>query len=103
MAAHAPARASSAVWLFDAHYLLQDPHIAAVAPALIRGAVASGVARLAVNGTSEVALKAEQKGRQASRVEREEERREGVEERAKRRWRARLRKPAEGTIWSLFT
>jgi len=61
---------------------------------------------LAVNGTSEVALKAEQKGRQASRVEREEERREGVEERAKRRWRARLpphRKLAEGTIWSLFT
>ena len=55
MAAQAPARASSsAVRLFDAHCHLQDPRVAAVAPALIRAAAASGVARFAVNGTSEV-------------------------------------------------
>ncbi|KAG2574186.1 cut9-interacting protein scn1-like [Panicum virgatum] len=54
MAAQAPARASSsAVRLFDAHCHLQDPRVAAVAPALIRAAAASGVARFAVNGTSE--------------------------------------------------
>lgn len=51
--AQAPARAASAVRLFDAHCHLQDPRIAAVAPALIRAAGASGVARFAVNGTSE--------------------------------------------------
>ena len=54
MAAQAPARASSAVRLFDAHCHLQDPRVAAVAPALMRAAAASGVARFAVNGTSEV-------------------------------------------------
>lgn len=52
--AQAPARAASALRLFDAHCHLQDPRIAAVAPALIRAAGASGVARFAVNGTSEV-------------------------------------------------
>ena len=52
--AKAPARAASAVRLFDAHCHLQDPRVAAVAPALIRAAAASGVARFAVNGTSEV-------------------------------------------------
>jgi len=52
-AAQAPARASSAVRLFDAHCHLQDPRVAAVAPALMRAAAASGVARFAVNGTSE--------------------------------------------------
>lgn len=51
--AQAPARAASALRLFDAHCHLQDPRIAAVAPALIRAAGASGVARFAVNGTSE--------------------------------------------------
>ena len=55
MAAQAPARASSStVRLFDAHCHLQDPRVAAIAPALIRAAAASGVARFAVNGTSEV-------------------------------------------------
>ncbi|KAF7010335.1 hypothetical protein CFC21_024756 [Triticum aestivum] len=39
--------------LFDAHCHLQDPRIAAAAPALIRAATASGVGRFAVNGTSE--------------------------------------------------
>ncbi|TVT99701.1 hypothetical protein EJB05_54901, partial [Eragrostis curvula] len=52
--AQTPARAASAVRLFDAHCHLQDPRVAAVAPALIRAAAASGVARFAVNGTSEV-------------------------------------------------
>ncbi|RLM75626.1 tat-linked quality control protein TatD [Panicum miliaceum] len=51
--AQTPARAASAVRLFDAHCHLQDPRVAAVAPALIRAAAASGVARFAVNGTSE--------------------------------------------------
>ncbi|XP_062226519.1 uncharacterized protein LOC133924816 isoform X3 [Phragmites australis] len=52
--AQTPARAASAVRLFDAHCHLQDPHVAAVAPAHIRAAAAaSGVARFAVNGTSE--------------------------------------------------
>ncbi|PUZ48564.1 hypothetical protein GQ55_7G254800 [Panicum hallii var. hallii] len=51
--AQAPARAASAVRLFDAHCHLQDPRVAPVAPALIRAAAASGVARFAVNGTSE--------------------------------------------------
>ncbi|CAL5015316.1 unnamed protein product [Urochloa decumbens] len=51
--AQAPARAASAVRLFDAHCHLQDPRVVAVAPALIRVATASGVARFAVNGTSE--------------------------------------------------
>ncbi|KAL6652193.1 hypothetical protein ACP70R_011118 [Stipagrostis hirtigluma subsp. patula] len=51
--AQAPARAASAVRLFDAHCHLQDPRVVAVAPALIRAAAASGVARFAVNGTSE--------------------------------------------------
>ncbi|WVZ86816.1 hypothetical protein U9M48_033542 [Paspalum notatum var. saurae] len=51
--AQAPARAASAVRLFDAHCHLQDPRVAAVAPTLIRAAAASGVARFAVNGTSE--------------------------------------------------
>ncbi|KAE8816838.1 putative deoxyribonuclease [Hordeum vulgare] len=58
--AQAPGRAASAsasasaVRLFDAHCHLQDPRIAAAAPSLIRAATASGVARFAVNGTSEV-------------------------------------------------
>ncbi|KAM3388673.1 hypothetical protein ACQJBY_011050 [Aegilops geniculata] len=51
--AQAPGRAASAVRLFDAHCHLQDPRIAAAAPALIRAATASGVGRFAVNGTSE--------------------------------------------------
>ncbi|CAL5069514.1 unnamed protein product [Urochloa decumbens] len=51
--AQAPARPASAVRLFDAHCHLQDPRVVAVAPALIRAATASGVARFAVNGTSE--------------------------------------------------
>ncbi|XP_044967415.1 uncharacterized metal-dependent hydrolase BUsg_343 isoform X1 [Hordeum vulgare subsp. vulgare] len=57
--AQAPGRAASAsasasaVRLFDAHCHLQDPRIAAAAPSLIRAATASGVARFAVNGTSE--------------------------------------------------
>ncbi|XP_071682789.1 uncharacterized protein [Lolium perenne] len=51
--AKAPGRAASAVRLFDAHCHLQDPRISAVAPSLIRAATDSGVARFAVNGTSE--------------------------------------------------
>ncbi|KAM0925652.1 hypothetical protein ACQ4PT_004046 [Festuca glaucescens] len=51
--AKAPGRAASAVRPFDAHCHLQDPRIAAVAPTLIRAAAVSGVARFAVNGTSE--------------------------------------------------
>lgn len=51
--AQAPGRAASAVRLFDAHCHLQDPRIAAAAPTIIRAATASGVARFAVNGTSE--------------------------------------------------
>ncbi|CAN6240583.1 unnamed protein product [Urochloa humidicola] len=51
--AQAPGRAAATVRLFDAHCHLQDPRVAAVAPALIRAATASGVARFAVNGTSE--------------------------------------------------
>ncbi|KAM0849093.1 hypothetical protein ACQ4PT_053949 [Festuca glaucescens] len=54
--AKAPGRAASAVRLFDAHCHLQDPRIAAVAPTLIRAAAVSGVARFAVNGTSEIGL-----------------------------------------------
>jgi TatD DNase family protein len=55
--AQAPARAASAVRLFDVHCHLQDPRIVSTAPALIRAAAASGVARFAVNGTSEVRLR----------------------------------------------
>ncbi|XP_037486625.1 uncharacterized metal-dependent hydrolase BUsg_343-like [Triticum dicoccoides] len=51
--AQAPGRAASSMRLFDAHCHLQDPRIAAAAPALIRAATASGVGRFAVNGTSE--------------------------------------------------
>uniref|UniRef100_A0A0E0KU90 Uncharacterized protein n=1 Tax=Oryza punctata TaxID=4537 RepID=A0A0E0KU90_ORYPU len=51
--AQAPARAASIVRLFDAHCHLQDPRVLAVAPSLIRAATAAGVARFAVNGTSE--------------------------------------------------
>uniref|UniRef100_A0A0A9CG57 Deoxyribonuclease ycfH n=1 Tax=Arundo donax TaxID=35708 RepID=A0A0A9CG57_ARUDO len=49
--AQGPVRA--AVLLFDAHCHLQDPRVASDAPALIRAAAASGVARFAVNGTFE--------------------------------------------------
>ncbi|EEC77841.1 hypothetical protein OsI_17072 [Oryza sativa Indica Group] len=51
--AQAPARAASVVRLFDAHCHLQDPRLLSVAPSLIRAATAAGVARFAVNGTSE--------------------------------------------------
>ncbi|KAG8065924.1 hypothetical protein GUJ93_ZPchr0004g39956 [Zizania palustris] len=51
--AQAPARAASAVRLFDAHCHLQDPRVFTVAASLIRAAAASGVSRFAVNGTSE--------------------------------------------------
>ncbi|KAF0891449.1 hypothetical protein E2562_009871 [Oryza meyeriana var. granulata] len=51
--AQAPARAATAVRLFDAHCHLQDPRVLAVAPSLVRAATAAGVARFAVNGTSE--------------------------------------------------
>uniref|UniRef100_A0A0D3FZ94 Uncharacterized protein n=1 Tax=Oryza barthii TaxID=65489 RepID=A0A0D3FZ94_9ORYZ len=51
--AQAPARAASVVRLFDAHCHLQDPRVLSVAPSLIRAATAAGVARFAVNGTSE--------------------------------------------------
>nr|CAE03246.1 OSJNBa0011J08.1 [Oryza sativa Japonica Group] len=56
--AQAPARAASVVRLFDAHCHLQDPRVLSVAPSLIRAATAAGVARFAVNGTSEVCSRA---------------------------------------------